>query len=164
MSVAVCKTGLLASKLAEDRALGLGIKDVEQALPDLTGVLAGVDALPDAGLLVVVDYRGGLGVVGHEALLERISVVVGPLDQGLARNVIRHVLLGRVEGAVVAATRGRVHQAARDAGDEQGVVDLKLNGVLQLLLFLGEHLVESLGLGHGAGEAIEDEAVKGSSQ
>ena len=62
-----------AGKAVEDgRAgtlLGLALDDVEHVLPDLAGLLAGVDALPDADLLVVVDDGGGLLVVGAEALL-----------------------------------------------------------------------------------------------
>jgi hypothetical protein len=152
---------LFASKLAEDgtAALLVAVKDVEQALPDLAGLLAGVDALPDASVLVVADDGGGLGVVGGEALLEGLGVVVGALDEGLARDVVLHVHLGRVEGAVVGAARGRVDEAAGDAGDEQGVVDLELNGVLQGRLLLRQHLVEGLGLGDRPREAVEDEAA-----
>jgi len=51
-----------------------------------------------------------------------------------------------------------VDEAAGDAGDEEGVVDLKLDGVLELLVTGLEHGVEALGLGHGTGEAVEDES------
>jgi hypothetical protein len=142
---------------------GLGlvaVKDGQQALPDLLGRLGGVDGLPDARLLVVVDDGGGLLVVGGEALLEGLGVVVGPLHQRLAGHVVPHGHLGRVEGGVVAAAGSRVDQAARDARDEQLVVDLELDRVLQGLLALAEHLVEALGLRDGAGEAVEDEAVE----
>lgn len=50
-------------------------------------------------------------------------------------------------------------EAARDARDEQRVVDLELDCVLQGQVALAEHGVETLGLGDGAGEAVEDEAV-----
>lgn len=49
-------------------------------------------------------------------------------------------------------------EAAGDAGDEERVVDLELDGVLEGFALVGEHVVEFLGLGHGAGEAVEDEA------
>lgn len=39
-------------------------ENTEQALPDDTRLLAGVNSLPDAGLLVVVDNWAGLLVVG----------------------------------------------------------------------------------------------------
>lgn len=145
-------------------ALGLvlvAVEDGQQALPDLAGLLAGVDGLPDARLLVVAHDGGGLLVVGGQALLEGLGVVVGPLDQRLARDVVRHGHLGRVEGLVVAAARGRVHQPARDARDEQRVVDLQLHGVLELLVALLQHGVEALGLRHGTGEAVEDESAQG---
>ena len=155
--------GLVAAgKAVEDgRAgtLGLALDDVEHVLPDLAGLLAGVDALPDAGLLVVVDNGGGLLVVGAEALLQGVGVVVGALDEGLAGDVVLHVLLGGVEGGVVGSARGRVDEAAGDAGDEEGVVDLELDDVAELALLLLEHGVEAFSLGNGAGEAVEDESA-----
>ena len=54
----------------------VAVEDGEQALPDLAGLLAGVDRLPDARLLVVADDRGRLLVVGIEALAEGVGVVV----------------------------------------------------------------------------------------
>lgn len=139
--------------------LGVAVKDVEQAFPDGTGLLGGIDGLPDASLAVVVDDGGSLGVVGCEALLERIGVVVGALDQRLASHVVSHGLLGRVEGGMVRAARGRVHKAASNAGDKQGVVDLQLDSMLELLVARLQHGVEGLGLWHGPGEAIEDESM-----
>jgi hypothetical protein len=97
-------------------------------------------------------------VVGGETLLEGGGVVIGALDERLARHVILHVLLGRVEGGVVGAARGRVDEAARDAGHEEGVVDLELDRVLELLVAGFEHRVQALGLDYRAGEAIEDES------
>lgn len=158
-------TTLVSSKLAQDAGAaggGLGlvaVEDGQQALPHLAGLLARVDSLPDACLLVVANHGGGLLVVGVEALLEGVGVVVGPLDQGLAREVIDHGFLGRVEGGVVGAARGRVDQAARNARHQEGVVDLQLHSVLQRLVALPEHAVEALCLGHGAGEAVEDESA-----
>lgn len=155
-----------SSKLAEDSApssrlrLGLvAVEDGEQRLPDLAGLLAGVDARPDARVLVVTHDGGRLFVVGGQALLEGRGVVVAALDQRLARLVVRHGLLGRVEGRVVAAPAGRVHEAACDARHEEGVVDLQLDGVLEGLVARLEHGVEGFGLGDSAGEAVEDEAV-----
>lgn len=58
-----------------------------------------------------------------------------------------------------------MNQAAGDAGNEEGVVNLQLDGMLELALALLEHGIQALGLGDGAGEAVEDEAVgKGSQQ
>jgi hypothetical protein len=67
----------------------------------LSRFLAGVEAAPDTGLLVVSHNRLGLLVVGNETLLEGIGVVVTSLDKRLAGNVILHVILGGVEGGVV---------------------------------------------------------------
>lgn len=167
LGVAARAAVLTTSNPAQDAgaaALGLvlvAVEDGEQALPHLAGLLAGVDSLPDARLLVVAHDGAGLLVVGGETLLEGVGVVVGPLDQGLARDVVGHGHLGRVEGQVVAATRGRVYQPARDARHQQGVVDLQLHGVLQLLVAVLQHGVETLGLGNGTGEAVKDEPGRG---
>lgn len=115
--------------------------------------------MPDAVLAVVVDDRGGLVVVGAKALLQSLGVVVAALNKGLAGDVILHRLLGGVEGCVVGSAGGRVDQSAGNAGDKEGVVDLKLDSVLQVTLTLLEHGIEALSLGDGAGEAVENEAV-----
>lgn len=100
-------------------------------------------------------------MVGTETLLEGVGVVVAALDERLAGNVVLHVLLGRVEGCVVGSAGGGVDETAGDAGDEEAVVNLELDGVLELTLALLEHGVEALGLGDGTGEAVKDETVEG---
>lgn len=153
------------SNLAHDTAasaasLGLvTLKDGEQRLPHLGGLLAGVNGLPDARVLVVADDGRRLLVVGLETLAQRLGVVVTALHQRLARDVVLHVVLGRVEDAVVGTAGSRVDETARDARDEKGVVDLELDRVLQGQVALAEHGVETLGLGDGAREAVEDEAI-----
>lgn len=138
---------------------GLVVKDLEQALPDLSGFLAGIDGFPDARLLVVRHDGGRLLVVRAEALLEGVGVVVGSLDQRLARHVIRHVGLGWVEDLVVGAAGRWVHEAAGDTGDEERVIYLELDGVLERFLRLLQHFVELLRLGDGSWETIEDETA-----
>ena len=95
----------------------LSFEDVQQTLPDLTRFLARVDALPDAGVLVVADNGDRLDVVGGQSLLESIGVIVGSLHERFARHVVLHGLLGRVEGLVVGTARGWVDQSARDTRD-----------------------------------------------
>ncbi len=72
--------------------------------PDELGALGGVDGGPDARLLVVVDDRARLGVVRRETLLERLGVVVRSLNQRLARHVVGHALLRRVDFGASALT------------------------------------------------------------
>ena len=134
-------------------------EDSKNALPDLTRLLAGINATPDTGLLVVVDNGGGLGVVGSQTLDEGVGIVIRTLDQRLSGDVILHVLLGRVEDLVVRAARGRVDQAAGDTSHQQGVVNLQLNGVLKLLVTGKKHVIEALGLRNRPGETIQNEAV-----
>ena len=158
----VLRAGRKLAKHAAARVGSLGlvaVKDGEQALPDLAGLLAGINSLPDAGVLVVANDGGGLLVVGRKTLLKRLGVVIRALDEGLAGGVVGHGHLGGVEDLVVRAARGGVDETASDAGDEQGIIDLQLNGVLQGLVALAQHGVEALGLGHGAREAVEDKAA-----
>lgn len=60
---------------------------------------------------------------------------------------------------MVAAPRRRVDEAARDAGDEQAIVDFELDGVVELSATGGEHRVETLCLHDGTRESVEDETV-----
>lgn len=147
----------MASLTTRENALVL--ENTEQALPHLARLLAGVDTPPDTGLLVVVDHRGGLGVVGTQTLLEGIGVVVRALDQRLASHIVLHVALGRVEDLVIRAAGGRVDQTASDASHQERVVDLQLNGALELLLTGEKHVVQTLGLGNSAGETIQNEST-----
>ena len=48
-------------------------------------------------------------------------------------------------------------ETAGDTGNEESIVNLELNGVLELLVTLDEHLVEALGLGNCARKTVEDE-------
>jgi hypothetical protein len=134
------------------------VKDLEQILPHPAGVLRSIHTAPDALLLVVFDDGGGLLVVSSQALLEGLDIVVGTLDQGLAGNIVLHVVLRRVEDAVVRAAGRGVDQTAGDTGDQQSVINLELDGVVQLLLLLGKHGIEALGLGDSPGESIKNEA------
>ena len=49
-------------------------------------------------------------------------------------------------------------QTTSDTRDQERVGDLELDSVVDRLLALVEHRVELLGLGHGTGEAVKDEA------
>ena len=135
------------------------VENAEQALPHLAGLLAGVNAAPDAGLLVVLAHGGGLSVVGGQTLGQGFGVVIGTLDQGLAGDVVLHVGLRGVEDLVVRAAGGRVHQTASDTSHEQRVVNLQLNGVSELLLAHSKHVIQALGLRDGPRETIQNETV-----
>ena len=64
------------------------LNDSLQFLPYDSRRLSSVDAIPYSLFLVVSSYGVGLFVVGLEALLERLGVVVGSLDEGLACYVV----------------------------------------------------------------------------
>jgi len=155
MTIALLGDADLAQQAAGRSVL---LKDVQHALPDLAGLLRGVDLLPDAGVAVVVNDGAGLLVVGTKTLAESALVVVGALDERLAGDVVDHVGLRGVEDLVVRAAGSGVHETASDAGDKELVGDLELDGVLERLRLGLEHAVELDGLGDSAREAIEDEA------
>lgn len=135
------------------------VENTQQALPDLTRLLASVNSAPDTGGLVVVADRSGLGVVSRQTLGQGVGIVIGTLDQRLAGDIVDHVALGRVEDLVVRTAGSRVDQTTGDTGDEKSVVNLQLNGVLELLLAGKQHLVQTLGLGDSSGETVQNETV-----
>ena len=139
-----------------DLFLAQALQDV---VPDLGWLLRGVDSAPDASLLVVLDNRLGLLVVGDQSLLQGVFVVVRSLNQRLAGDVVGHVLLRRVEQLVVGSATGWVDQSAGDSRHQQLVVDLQLHGALQRRFPLTQHAVQLLGLRDGSGETVQDEAV-----
>jgi len=77
------------------------LKNSEKALPNLPRFLAGINTLPDSGLLVISNDRCSLLMIGDQSLLQGFSIVVGPLNQWLASDIILHVLFGWVEDLVV---------------------------------------------------------------
>lgn len=128
----------------------------------MTRLLTSVNALPDAGILVVADNGSCLGVVGGETLLQGFGVIIGALNQGLASQVIRHGDLGRVEDLVVRAAGSRVHQSACDACYKERIIDLQLYCMLQFLVLLRQHFVKRLGLSNCAGKTVKDETESNS--
>jgi hypothetical protein len=69
--------------------------------PNVFGILGCVKSFPDAGLLVVRNDGCGLLMVGSKSFLQRVCIVIGTLDQGLASQVILHGLLGWIEDLVI---------------------------------------------------------------
>ena len=159
-----CSDLVLEANLAQQAARSTArialFEDTEQALPDSARLLAGVDALPDASLLVVVDDRTGLVVVGSQALLKGIGVVVGSLDKRFTGDIVSHGVLRRVENLVVGAAGCRVNQTASDSGNKELIVNAELDGVLEGHLPRSKHLVEALGLGNCAREPVKDESKR----
>jgi hypothetical protein len=153
----VLETDLVQQAARLTTNVGLVVEDLEQALPNLTGFLARVDRLPDAGLLVVPNDRCGLGVICDEALLKGLGVVVGALDEGLASDIVDHVALGRIEDLVVRAARCGVNETTSDARYEERVVDLELDGVLERLLGGFKHAIKLLCLNDCSWETVENE-------
>lgn len=72
-------------------------EDLGDGTPNEFWALSSVDRGPDSSLLVVLDDRGSLVVVGSKTFLKSSSVVVRSLDEGLASLVIGHGLLWWVD-------------------------------------------------------------------
>ncbi|GAO51897.1 hypothetical protein G7K_5985-t1 [Saitoella complicata NRRL Y-17804] len=133
-------------------------KDGRQRGPNDLRRLRSVNARPDTLGAVVVDNRSSLSVVSRQTLAEGLGVIVGTLDERLAGNVVSHGHLWWVELLVVGTTGSGVDQTTSDTRNEEGVIDLQLDRVIQLLLPLLEHGVQLVGLGDSTGETVEDEA------
>lgn len=142
------------------RHLLVTAEDRDNASPHHLGALGGIDTRPDTSLAVVVHYRSGLLVVGSQPLSQGLNVVIGPLDKGLSGDIICHVLFGRVEFSVVGPSGCRVDESTSDSGNQKAVRDLKLKGLVKLLLVVGKHGIELLGLYDSSGETIENESAK----
>lgn len=137
------------------RALG---EDGLDRVPNNSWALRSVDGGPDSLLPVVVGDFGGLLVVCTQSLSQCLGVVVGSLDQGFTSNVVSHGLLWWGKLLVVRSSRSWVDQTTSDTRDEERVLDLELDGMVELLRLGVQHVVELLSLGCGSGEAVEDEA------
>src|SRR5689334_17941758 len=97
-------------------------------------------------------------MVSRQSLLECLGIVVRTLNEGFAGDVVLHVRLWGVENLVIASTGGRMNEASSDAGNEQSIVNLKLNGMFERNTLVLQHLVKLFGLSDGSRKAIEDEA------
>lgn len=102
------ETLILESDLVQEAASAtancrLVVNYLQQAFPHLARLLASINGRPYASLLVVRNDWRGLRVVGAEALLEGLCVVIGALDERLAGHVILHLKLGRVKDLVIRA-------------------------------------------------------------
>src|SRR3954449_2164969 len=93
-----------------------------------------------AARLVIGSNHGGIAVVGGKPGLEDLGIVV---------------LADRL------APGARFRGPALDPLDEGALVDLELEHRIEPQTLFGEHRVEGLGLGDGAREAVEDEALAG---
>lgn len=77
-----------SSRFLLSAVLGLLLKDLDQVTPDDVRALCGVDARPDALLLVVACHGIGLLVVGVETFAQGFCVVIASLDERLASNIV----------------------------------------------------------------------------
>src|SRR5215218_8319217 len=105
---------IMASETFFEAQSGEGRADV---VMDLDLVLRPVEPPEQAAVVVVVDQRLGLLMVGLESLLDLVGLVVGALAQRLAALVALALVLGRVEVDVVQMPLGAL-PPAREALDD----------------------------------------------
>lgn len=72
-------------------------QDSRDTSPNKLGALSSINRTPDASLFIVINDGARLLVVCRQALLKGFGVIVRTLDEGFACDVVRHVLLGRVD-------------------------------------------------------------------
>lgn len=72
-----------------------GSEDGAQVVPNDSRGLGSIDTLPETLGLVVVGNWASLGVVGLETARERLSIVVGALNERFSSEIIDTSLLGR---------------------------------------------------------------------
>src|ERR671933_901246 len=130
--------------------------------PDVVVHLGGraraVEAAQEIALVVVLDEWRGLLLVDLEALADRLLAVVVALLERLAVDIADALALGRVELDVVDVAVRALPAAGQAAHDLVGRhLDEQRGG--QAAPELGHLLLQRLGLGDVAGEAVEQEAV-----
>ncbi len=109
---------------------------------------------------VVVDQGGGRLLVDAQAVLDGLGAVVGALVQvALTDRLARGVAHVRGEHLVPGAPAGAADPAAGQPAYEFLARDLQREHRVQRRVELGERLVECLGLGERAREAVEQEVV-----
>ena len=121
----------------------------------------GVDGVEEAAPAVVVDEGEGLAGVDVEAVADGGRVVVLADGEGGAAGVAEAVALGGEGGEVEGGAAGGADAAAGDAGHEDVVGDFEEEGAAEVDAFAREKVAEEVGLGEGAGEAVEEEDVGG---
>lgn len=110
------------------------LEDSDQVGVNDIGRLGSVDDSVETFLGVVLSERRRLLVIGVEAFLERIDVVVGAALERLSSHVVDHGHFGRVELFVVGAAARLMDETSCDASDEEIVVDLELNYGVEFLV------------------------------
>ena len=104
---------------------------------------------------VVLHQGFGLCGVDVQAVFNGFFLVIDPLDQGLARDVITVGHFGRVKAQVVRASAGHVHTPARHALNDGIKGHINFKHIVQVDLCS----LHRIGLGQSSGESIEQKAI-----
>ena len=112
----------------------------------------------DAPLVVVVDERLCLGVVGSQSLLDCGLVIVRPLVEFAAAGIALSGNFWLIEQFVVSRA-ALAHPSASDALDQLCIGNIDVQNHIDLLAQSGKDLIQCLCLGHGPGEAVQHPAA-----
>ena len=110
----------------------LVVDDIFDLRVDLIDCLYGVNVVQDSLFSIKVTEGVGLSVISNESLADDILLVVASLDERLARHVVLHGDLGRVEDLVVGASALRVDQAPTDSFHHGFIVDFEFDDAIEL--------------------------------
>src|SRR3954447_7214916 len=121
----------------------------------------GVDAHEDAGLGVVAHQRRRLLVVDLEPVTDGLRLVVVPLEQLATADVTDTLHRPRVEVQVPDVPAAAAGTPAGQPPDHLVVVDHQLENHVERRPAVEQQVVERLGLGDVAREAVEQEPLAG---
>src|SRR5262245_14611495 len=113
------------------------------------------------GLFEVVEHRPGLGVVLAQAVANDLLGIVAALDERAAVAIANAGAARRLGDDVIRGLAALAGAPARDAHHQLLVGDIEHEHVVQLLSLLAQQPAETLRLGNGAGEPVEQETALG---
>ena len=136
------------------KVLSLLIQSLDDLAKDGLDIAHTKDGGDDAPLVVVVDQRLGLGVIGVQSLLDCGFGVICPLLEVCAACIALSFDLGLIELHMVGRP-ALAHPPPGDALDELRIGNVNVQYHIDLLAQSRQDLIQSLCLGHGPGEAIQ---------
>ena len=134
------------------------VEDLIDVLADRFNRGHSINCIEKVLLIVVSEDGRSHCVVCLHSLSEYLSIVILALDERLTSQVVLSLNLGWVELYVVASSTCRVNAASLNSLHEDIIIDLELDGLVDLLTARAKHAVKFLGLNSCPGEAVQEES------